>query len=263
MKENESLIGKNAFVGGSSKGIGRAIAEQLAEMGANVTVVARSKDILEVLVRQLPTKDAQEHDFLVADYSNLDSLERGLESLLIKKNYHIIINNTGGPPGGPIIEAGIEEFRSALNNHLFCNHLITTKLLAGMIEDGYGRVINIISTSVKQPLNGLGVSNTTRGAVANWAKTMANELGPYGITVNNVLPGATRTKRLSSIIENKAKKTGQSKADVESSMKNIIPLGRFGEATEVAAAVAFLASPRAAYISGINLPVDGGRTKSL
>lgn len=259
----EELRGKNAWVGGGSKGIGKATALALAQMGANVTIVARSEDALKSAIRELPATGDQEHHWLSVDYSKPEALKISAVQWLEKRNAHILINNTGGPPGGPIVDADPEEFTKAFNNHLICNHLLTQLMTPGMAADHYGRIVNIISTSVKQPLNGLGVSNTVRGAVANWSKTMANELGPEGITVNNVLPGATNTGRLKSIIANKAEKQNSSINAVEENMKQGIPLRRFADPGEVAAAVAFLCSPKAAYISGINLPVDGGRTKSL
>ncbi len=260
---NLNLEGKNALVGGSSKGIGKAIAFELAAMGAEVTLVARSEEVLAEVRNALPRPNNQQHDFMVADFSNIVSLKNQVDLLLSRKVIHVLINNTGGPPGGPIIHAGPQEFLQAFNNHLICNHLLATSFLPGMQAEDYGRIINIISTSVKQPLNGLGVSNTIRGAVANWSKTLANEVGPLGVTVNNVLPGATGTQRLESIIQNKANKLGKSDVEVANQMRSIIPMNRFADATEIAAAVAFLASPAASYITGINVPVDGGRTKSL
>jgi 3-oxoacyl-[acyl-carrier protein] reductase len=258
-----SLKGKNALVCGSSKGIGKAAAIELAALGANVTLVARSADILADVVLELDNSQRQHHDFLVADFSNLPDLKRKIKGLLAVKPIHILINNTGGPPGGPIVKATPEAFLDAYNKHLIANHTITTLVTPKMAQIGYGRIINVISTSVKAPLDGLGVSNTTRGAVASWAKTMANELGQYGITVNNVLPGATSTGRLQEIIENKATKAGVPEATVVEKMQSSIPVGRFAEPKEVGAAIAFLASPAASYINGINLPVDGGRTRSL
>jgi 3-oxoacyl-[acyl-carrier protein] reductase len=260
---NLNLQNKNALVCGSSKGIGKAVALELAKLGANVTLVARSSDKLAEVKAQLHQDSGQQHDFLVADFSQPEDLKKKVQELVSKNPIHILINNTGGPPGGPVSEAETGAFLDAFQKHLICNHILTQAVVKGMEEEGYGRIVNIISTSVKQPLDGLGVSNTIRGAVANWSKTMANELGRKGITVNNVLPGATNTQRLQEIIQNKANKTGQTTDAVSQNMKNSVPLGRFAEPAEVAAAVAFLASPSAAYINGINLPVDGGRTKSL
>lgn len=258
-----NLVGKNALVCGSSKGIGKAVAMELANLGANVTLVARTEAALIDTKAELEASKGQEHDYLIADFSDSDALKEKIETLVKLKNIHILVNNTGGPAGGLIQNAKVADFISAFHNHLICNHLITQTVIKGMKSDNYGRIINIISTSVKQPLDGLGVSNTTRGAVANWAKTMSNELGAFGITVNNVLPGATSTGRLDEIINNKANKQNSSKATITAKMQNSIPLQRFAKPAEIAAAVAFLASPAAAYINGINLPVDGGRTKSL
>ena len=258
-----SLIGKNALVCGSSRGIGQASAIVLSNQGANVTLAARSEDKLKETLNELDTSKGQEHDYIIVDFSDQEDLRKQIQSLTSKKNISILVNNTGGPPGGPIIEAKTEAFLDAYNKHLVCNHILATAVIDGMVKSGYGRIINIISTSVKAPLNGLGVSNTTRGAVASWAKTMANELGPKGITVNNVLPGFTSTDRLEEIIQNKTRKTGSSYEAVTDGMKSTVPLNRFASPSEVANAVGFLASPAASYITGINLPVDGGRTKSL
>ncbi|MFT5646733.1 MAG: 3-oxoacyl-[acyl-carrier protein] reductase [Aureispira sp.] len=261
---NLNLTNKNALVCGSTQGIGKAVALELAEMGANLTLVARNEDRLKAVLADLDTSKGQQHDYFCADFSTPEVLESNLNTYLANgKTIHVLVNNTGGPAGGPIEKAGIHEFRAAFEMHLICNHILATAVKDGMQKAGYGRIINVISTSVKQPLNGLGVSNTIRGAVASWAKTMANELGGYGITVNNVLPGATNTLRLQSIIENKAKKQGKSIDVVADAMKSAVPAGRFAEASEIANAIAFLASPAAAYINGINVPVDGGRTKSL
>ena len=181
----------------------------------------------------------------------------------IDETYHILINNTGGPAGGPITEANIESFENAFKMHLINNQILVQSVIRGMIKEGYGRIVNIISTSVKAPIAGLGVSNTIRAAVANWAKTLSLELGEYGITVNNILPGFTNTNRLKSIIAKKSEKQGIPENEVIKIMMKSIPANRFGEAKETANAVAFLCSPAAAYINGINLPVDGGRTASL
>ncbi|MBP7272538.1 MAG: SDR family oxidoreductase [Saprospiraceae bacterium] len=260
---NLSLIGKNALVGGSSKGIGKAIAIELALLGANITLVARSTDLLHDVKMELDNSHGQHHDYLAVDYNDSRILLQRITAITELKPIHILINNTGGPAAGSIVEAEGSAFEDAFRQHLLANHLLTQNVIQGMKKEGYGRIINIISTSVKQPLENLGVSNTIRGAVANWAKTMANELGQFGITVNNVLPGATRTERMLAIVSRQVVASGKTNEEVEQAMIQAIPLGRIGEAQEVAAAVAFLASPAASYISGINLPVDGGRTKSL
>jgi 3-oxoacyl-[acyl-carrier protein] reductase len=258
---NLGLKNKNALVCGSTQGIGKATAIMLASEGVNVTLVARNEEKLISVLQELPN-NSQNHNYLVADFTKPEELKEKL-SVLNPPSWHILINNTGGPAGGPIFDAKLEEFEKAFTMHLKCNHVLVQSLVPFMKKEGYGRIINIISTSVKQPLDGLGVSNTIRGAVANWSKTMANELGQFGITVNNVLPGATETERLNEIIQNKANKTGKSSEEVASNMKNAAPAKRFAKPEETAAAVTFLASEQAAFINGINLPVDGGRTKSL
>lgn len=260
---NLSLSSKNALVGGASAGIGRAVATELALLGANVTLIARTESALQQAVAQLDSSQGQRHDYLVADFSDSQGLLARVNELLQRKPIHILVNNTGGPPGGPIIEADGVAFLQAYHNHLICNQLLAQALLPGMKDAGYGRIINIISTSVKEPLDGLGVSNTTRWAVAAWAKTWANEVGRYGITVNNVLPGYTATGRLTEIMEKRAAASGQTLEAVAEQFKSVVPMKRFAEPAEVASAVAFLAGPAAGYINGINLPVDGGRTKSL
>lgn len=260
---NISLIGKNALVCGSSRGIGKASAILLSQQGANITLVSRSEDKMKLVLDELDTTKGQQHDYLVADFSNQVELRQKVEDLASKKNINILVNNTGGPPGGPIVNASPEAFLDAYHKHLVCNHIIATSVIPGMKQSGYGRIINIISTSVKSPLNGLGVSNTTRGAVASWSKTLSNEIGGTGITVNNVLPGFTSTDRLDEIIQNKAKKSGMSKEETMDSMKSTVPMNRFAAPSEIASAVGFLASPAASYITGINIPVDGGRTKCL
>jgi 3-oxoacyl-[acyl-carrier protein] reductase len=259
---NLDLTGKHALVCGSTQGIGKAAAMELAAAGANITLIARNEPRLKNAVADLPGPG--KHDYLIADFSNPQQLREVVGKYMQKeKTFHILVNNTGGPPGGPITEAKPEEFTDAFSNHLLCNHILVQAVLPGMKAAGYGRIINVISTSVKAPLKGLGVSNTIRAAVANWAKTLSFEVAKFGITVNNVLPGATATQRLDSILENKSNKTGISKADAEKEMLHEIPAGRFAAPEEVAAAIAFLASPAAAYINGINLPVDGGRTGNL
>lgn len=261
---NLDLEGKHALVCGSTQGIGKAIAVGLADMGANVTLVARDIDKLKIVKSELDVSKGQKHHYIAADFSFPPELRLKVESFLETHSpVNILVNNTGGPAGGPIADAKSDEFISTFNNHLICNHFLMKATLEGMKSTGYGRIINIISTSVKIPLKGLGVSNTIRGAVANWSKTLSFELASFGITVNNVLPGATKTIRLTSIIKNKAEKEGKSVSEVEKSMLSAIPAGRFGLAEEIANAACFLASPAAAYINGVSIPVDGGRTGSL
>lgn len=258
-----SLKNKRAVVAGSTAGIGKATAKELALLGAKVTLVARSRDKLEETLQDLPNQQ-QNHNYLVSDFSDPSELEKVYaEFIKTSDPVQILINNTGGPPGGKAIHAGLDEFRYAFNQHLICNQILTTLSVPGMKQSGYGRIINVISTSVKAPINGLGVSNTIRGAVGNWSKTLANELGEFNITVNNVLPGATMTDRLTSIIASKAEKEGTTYEEVKSKMESEIPMKRFASAEEVANAIAYLSSPAASYINGINVPVDGGRLPCL
>jgi 3-oxoacyl-[acyl-carrier protein] reductase len=258
-----SLRTRRALICGSTQGIGWAIANELALLGADCVLVARNEESLQKAMARLDITQGQTHQYLVADFSDVAQVKEVIENFATDHPVHILINNTGGPPAGKITEAKDSDFLSALNLHLINNHNISTALLEGMKKAGYGRIINIVSTSVKVPLPNLGVSNTTRAAVAGWAKTMANEVAKFGITVNNVLPGATATVRLSSIIENKSQKSNTDAAVVEAEMLHEIPMGRFGQPEEIAALAAFLSTPAAAYITGQSICVDGGRTGSI
>jgi len=260
---NLDLTGKKAVVCGSTQGIGFAAAKELASLGATVYLMARNADKLKEACAALPTPAGQQHGIIVADFAHTSEVETAIQQFAAQHDVHILINNTGGPNPGPAIDADIEAFRIAFNAHLINNQILAKALVPGMKKNGYGRIINVISTSVKQPLPNLGVSNTIRGAVASWAKTLAMELGAFNITVNNVLPGATETGRLEQIIGNKANKMGVDANDVKHEMENEVPMKRLGKPEEIAAAIAFLASPAASYINGINVPVDGGRTLSL
>ncbi|TXK52847.1 SDR family oxidoreductase [Pontibacter qinzhouensis] len=261
---NLDLKNKQAIVCGSTQGIGKAVAVELALLGANVTLVARNEEKLQEVVQELAQSGEQQHDYFVADFANPQAVQQQIKAYVQQREaVHILVNNTGGPAGGPITEAKPEEFLKAFNMHLLNNHQLVQAVLPLMKKAGYGRIINIISTSVKEPIPGLGVSNTTRGAVASWAKTLANELGQFGITVNNVLPGSTKTGRIYSLVESRAEKSGRSKEEVQQEMENAIPARRFAEPEEVAAAAAFLATPAAAYINGVSLAVDGGRTGAI
>lgn len=261
---NLDLSGKHALVCGGSQGIGRAAAIELAALGAHVTLLARSRDTLEKVLAELPTVHAaQRHAWIAVDMSAHDELRAKVEATANAQPIHILVNNSGGPPGGQANMAAPDAFRAAFEQHLVAAQILLQAVLPGMQAAGYGRIINVISTSVKEPIKNLGVSNTIRGAVASWAKTLAGELGARGITVNNVLPGYTQTQRLEQILADRSKATGKSRADVEQAMLATVPAGRFASPTEIANVIAFLATPAAAYINGVNVPVDGGRTQSL
>lgn len=258
-----NLKGKRALVCGSTQGIGKASAVELALLGASVTLVARDEAKLKLVVNEMKTSEGQDHGYLVADFNFPQVLKKTVADFSKDHMVHILVNNTGGPPAGLAIDASIADYINAFQAHLLCNQILAQAMVPGMKAQNYGRIINIISTSVKAPIKGLGVSNTIRGAVANWSKTLSVELAPYGITVNNVLPGATMTQRLESVLQEKAHKAGKNLEALKEELISEIPAGRISEPHEIAAAVAFLASPAAAYINGINIPVDGGRTKSL
>lgn len=260
---NLSLEGRYAVICGSTQGIGLAIAQELALLGASCTLIARNETALKAAIQSLDIALRQEHRYLVADFSKPEELKTTIAAHVRQHPVHILINNTGGPPGGPITEATEEAFLHTFNQHLICNHIMAKAVIPSMKKDRFGRIINIISTSVKIPLKNLGVSNTIRGAVASWAKTMANELGEYNITVNNILPGFTRTQRLSAIVANIAVARKITTDDVEKELQEEVPAKRFGEVGEIAAMAAFLASPAASYVNGVSIPVDGGRTGSI
>jgi len=260
----QPLAGKRAIVGGGSQGIGRAAASALAELGAEVLLLARNPESLALAAAGLPKPAGQNHRWLSVDNAQPETLAAAVSAEVAAwGDVHILVNNTGGPAAGPVLDASPEAFLSAFTNHLLVNQRLAQVLVPSMKTSGYGRIVNVISTSVKAPLHGLGVSNTVRAAVGNWAKTLATELAPSGITVNNVLPGATATERLTAIIDGRAARTGRPSAEIEAEMKAEVPMGRFAAPAEIAAAVAFLASPAASYITGINIPVDGGRTPNL
>jgi 3-oxoacyl-[acyl-carrier protein] reductase len=258
------LTGKRALVCGSTQGIGKAIAVELASLGASVILVARNEDTLRKTLTGLSTVFGQQHMYIVADFGNPELVKQKVTKVVGDVGtIHILINNTGGPRGGAIVDAELQDFVKAFSQHLLCNQILVQAVVPGMKSAGYGRIVNVISTSVKQPIPGLGVSNTTRGAVASWAKTLASELAPFGITVNNLLPGMTKTGRLDSLINAKAAQSGKSVGEITREMIAEIPAGRFGEPKELASMAAFLCSPAASYVNGVNIQVDGGRTSSL
>lgn len=257
------LNGQYALVCGSTQGIGKATALEMARSGAHVTLLARDGEKLKAALAELDRSQGQVHSILMVDMSDSLALASAIHEFTASHQVDILVNNTGGPPAGSAHESEITAFEQAFRQHLMGFQTLVRAIVPGMKERKHGRIVNVISTSVKQPLPNLGVSNTIRGAVANWGKTLANELGPFGITVNNVLPGATGTQRLSAIITNKANKSGETEAAVTVEMLGEIPLRRFAEPEEIAYAITFLAGPSGAYINGINLPVDGGRTACL
>ena len=260
---NLDLSGKTAVVCGSTQGLGYATAAELALLGCNVVLMARNEAKLKQAMASLQQKGLQQHQYLVADFDNTAQVNEAITAFTATQTVHILINNTGGPAAGDALSASAESFSRAFNSHLVNNHHLVQAVVPGMKAAGFGRIVNIISTTVKIPLPGLGVSNTIRGAVASWAKTLAAELGPFGITVNNVLPGFTKTGRADYVIEKKAAESGTTAAQVLAALEKEIPVGRIGQPEEFGAAAAFLCTPAAAYINGINLPVDGGRLGCL
>lgn len=261
---NVDLTNKRAIVCGSSQGIGKAIALQFAASGASVILIARNEESLRKVLRELSSSKKQNHSFIVADFSEPETLKNKLHNFTSENPpVHILVNNSGGPKSGEAYNAETFEFADAFRNHLICNQILVQALLPGMKKEKYGRIINIISTSVRQPIKNLGVSNTIRAAVAGWAKTISQELAPFGITVNNILPGATKTERLYSLFKDRAEKSGKSIEEIEKEGLAEIPLGRFAEPEELGYSAAFLASPLAAYINGVSIPIDGGRMACL
>jgi 3-oxoacyl-[acyl-carrier protein] reductase len=261
---NLDLTNRTALVCGASQGLGLASATELALMGANVIAASRNEAKLRRAIEIFDTSKGQKHGLLVLDLSNPDEVKHIVSAFLEKGNViHILVNNAGGPPSAPMIETDIAEIENAFRTHVISSHLLAQLAFPGMKAAGFGRIVNITSASVKQPINGLGISNLVRAAVANWAKPLANEISSFGITINNVLPGYTRTDRLDYLFSKQATAQGVDKEAVFQRMAATIPIGRLGEPSEFGAAVAFLCSPAAAFINGINLPVDGGRTGSL
>ncbi|MCA9278935.1 MAG: SDR family oxidoreductase [Phycisphaeraceae bacterium] len=260
---NLDLHGKHAVVCGSSQGIGKAAAISLAQCGANITLLSRNTDSLNLVKSELHQEGDQSHHVATADFTDPESVRNVAQKIASASPVHILVNNTGGPPSGPLLDADVQALINGFSQHVVCNHHLMQAFVPSMKAANYGRIINIISTSVKQPIPNLGVSNTIRGAVASWAKTLATELGGFGITVNNVLPGFTDTVRLSSLFEANAKRQSTTPDVIKANALATIPAKRLGLASELGDAVAFLASPAAGYINGINLPVDGGRLGTL
>jgi 3-oxoacyl-[acyl-carrier protein] reductase len=258
-----SLKDKQALICGSTQGIGLAIAKELATLGANCTLLARNEEALRDVLQHLDRAAGQQHGYLVADFASAEQVRLAISDHVVHQKVHILVNNTGGPPPGPIADAAPADFARYFEQHMVCNQILVQHCLPSMKADQYGRVINIISTSVKIPIENLGISNTIRGAVASWAKTLSLEVAKHGITVNNVLPGFTKTERLNALIRNIASRKGLDAGEVAKQMEDEVPAKRFGEAAEIAAVAAFLATPAAAYVNGTSIPVDGGRTGAI
>ena len=242
------LDGKRALVCGGTSGIGKAAAISLSECGAEVVILSRS---------------ASGENTLTCDLEDLDSLTISVTKEIEKNgNFEILINNSGGPPSGPLIDATPHDFEKAFRRHVLASQTLVQLILPGMKTANYGRIINIISTSVKEPIPGLGVSNTIRGAMASWSKTMSKELPP-SITINNVLPGFTNTERLTELKKTLSEQKGISQEEVENAWLLTVPEGRLADPSELGKVVAFLSSPAASFVRGTSIPVDGGRTGSI
>lgn len=261
---NLDLTNKTALVCGASQGLGLAVATELALLGAHIIVSSRSESKLQQAIKNLDTSKGQQHNYLVMDLSDPGEVKRVISGYLEQGDpVHILVNNAGGPPSAPMIETDAAEIEKAFRTHVISSHILAQQLVPGMQAAGFGRIVNIVSTSVKQPINGLGISNLVRAAVANWAKTLANEISGRGITINNVLPGYTNTERMEYMLNKRANEKGIEKENMFKRITASIPVGRVGEPSELGAAVAFICSPAAAYINGINLIVDGGQAGSL
>jgi len=257
------LSNRHALVCGASGGIGRAAAEELAALGATVTVLARRESVLREVVSGLAGGADRGHALAVADTGDSEGLARAVAAVVERRPVHILVNNTGGPPGGPLHAANTDALDEAFRRHVIANQVLLQAVLPGMRQAGWGRIINVVSTSVREPIPGLGVSNTVRGAVASWAKTLAGELAADGITVNNVLPGFTETGRIRQLVSERAAREGRSEEEVRRDMEAQVPAGRFARPEETGGVIAFLCSPAAAYVNGVSLAVDGGRTRSI
>ena len=259
---DNALAGKTALICGASRGIGAATARIMAKAGANVILASRSENQLNTLLSEISSLGEGVHQILVLDLEDTDSLEGRIQPVLDQGPIHILVNNAGGPPGGPLLDASVEELAQPFTRHLHAAHTLVKLLTPGMINADYGRIIQIVSTSVREPIPNLGVSNTLRGAMASWAKSLSRELHP-SITINNVLPGFTDTERLGSLAQSIHERTGKSIEAIHDSWMSQVPIERLIDPLETASVIAFLASPAAGAIRGVSLPVDGGRLRSI
>jgi 3-oxoacyl-[acyl-carrier protein] reductase len=260
--DEHSLVGRRALVCGASAGIGRAAAGAIAARGGRVLLLARRGDALAGAEAEIREKGGDARA-VVADLDDRPAVRRVVEDLLADEGaIHVLVNNAGGPPSGTLLEATEDGLLHAFGRHVLASQLLTTTCLPGMREAGYGRIVNVISLSVREPIPGLGVSNVIRGAMASWAKTLSRELPP-GVTINNVLPGYTDTERLAELATQMAASGGTEEAAIRADWMSRVPEGRLGRPEELGEAVAFLASPAASYIRGVSLPVDGGRLMGI
>ncbi len=256
---NVSLEGLRAIVCGASQGIGKAISIQFAESGASIFLIARNEANLKKTLASLPKNPFAHHSYACVDVGNLYELQTVIEKATIEYDgFHIVVNNTGGPPPGLLYHSLNDELENAFKQHILSAHTILKVVLPKMIELKYGRIINIISIGMKQPIANLGVSNTIRGAMGNWAKTLSKELSHYGITVNNILPGYIKTERLKSLIQNNSKIKNTTYEQEEKKIIEEVPVQRLGNPKEVAFLATFIASPLANYLNGVSIPIDGG-----
>ena len=258
-----SLTGKHAMVCGASRGIGAATARMLAKAGANITICARNQSALEELKGELSQLGSGNHQVCLIDLEDLESLSSKVETVIAGNGpVHILINNSGGPPGGPLLNNEVGDFEAPFKRHLHASHTLVQLLAPQMVKEKFGRIIQIISTSVKEPIPNIGLSNTLRGAMASWAKSLSRELDPC-ITINNVLPGFTDTKRLGSLADSIHQRTGKSTDEIHKSWIEQVPIGRLIDPLETASAILFLALPASGGIRGVSLAVDGGRLRGI
>ncbi|HIE62941.1 MAG: short-chain dehydrogenase [Methanobacteriota archaeon] len=250
------LAGRTALVCGASKGIGRASAMMLARAGARVIACARSAEVLDELIGEL---HGSGHETLVLDLEDVEAVREVVLGLGV---VDIVINNAGGPPGGPLLGNNLDEFEGPFARHLHAAHTIAQILAPRMAATGYGRFVNIISTSVREPIDNIGLSNTLRGAMASWSKSLSRELDPC-VTINNIMPGFTDTARLGSLAGSISERTGKTVEEVRETWMNSVPIQRLVDPVETAAAVTFLCLPSSGAIRGVSLAVDGGRMRSI
>ena len=257
------LTGKFALVGGSTDGIGKAIATRLAASGASVCIMARNKSKLEKVVNELDTSRNQKHKFLEVDFSNYNLFSKSIKYFFETNHIDILVNNTQGPEGGSALEKSIDDYQSAFDLLFKCAVKTSLLALTNMRDKKWGRIINVASISVKEPLNYLVLSNSLRSALVTWSKTLSVDIAKFNITINNVLTGYFNTERLKQLNSKKAEKLGINISTIEDKIKDTIPMKRFGDPEEYANLVCFLASEKSDYITGINIPIDGGFLKSL